>query len=87
MKIIYVAIFPIFASQTGSVKHICIYMKIEGVGICNFINLRISCSRNQEILFVISKKEPCISSQAINDGTYLNFLDFVDKINIESVRA
>ena len=26
-------------------------------------------------------------SQAINDGTYLNFLDFVDKINIESERA
>jgi len=26
-------------------------------------------------------------SHVINDGIYLNFLDFVDKINIESERA
>ena len=26
-------------------------------------------------------------SQALNDGTYLNFLDFVDKSNIESEGA
>jgi len=26
-------------------------------------------------------------SQVLNVGTYLNFLDFVDKINIESTRA
>ena len=26
-------------------------------------------------------------SQVLNDGTYLNFLNFVDKINLESMRV
>ena len=29
----------------------------------------------------------CSWSQVLNDGTYLNYLNFVDKINLESMRA
>ena len=29
----------------------------------------------------------CSWNQVLNDGTYINFLNFVDKINLESMRA